>query len=149
MRDDAFMGIEWDRMAICLKSNRASLGKMMRRVGPSLEALRDSIEESGAELVVFLIPDEFQVDDELSARLLEINDTDPADFARAAPQRKLVNFLESAGIHHIDGLQRFRSKSGTESLYLPRNTHWNAAGNALGARMIARYILDEGLLASE
>ena len=118
----------------------------MRRVGPILEELDRSVQDAGAELVVFLIPDEFQVNDELSGRLLEMNDTDPAEFARNIPQNTLLELFETAGIDHINGLPRFRSRSRVESLYLPRNTHWNAAGNRLAAEMMVDYLRTAGLL---
>jgi hypothetical protein len=146
MSEAAFMRIEWNRMASCLESNRPMLRRLLRRVGPVLEELDRSVADAGAELVVFLIPDEFQVNDELSGRLLETNDTDPTEFARYIPQNQLVKFLEEAGIRHIDGLRRFRSRSTAEDLYLPRNTHWNAAGNRLAAHMMVDYFQTSGLL---
>jgi len=140
------MRIEWNRMAICLKSNRHNLQTLLRRVGPILEEIHRSVTSTGAELLVFLIPDEFQVDDELSGRLLEMHDTDPSEFARNIPQIRLVKRLEEAGIHHIDGLRQFRSRSRVMELYLPRNTHWNAAGNRLAAQLMVDSIRAEGLL---
>jgi hypothetical protein len=146
MSEKAFTRIEWNRMAICLKSNRRTLQTLLRRVGPVLEEMDRSVREAGAELLVFLIPDEFQVDDELSGRLLETNNTDPSEFARNRPQIGLVKVLEEAGVHHLDGLRVFRSRGRDVDLYLPRNTHWNAAGNRLAAKMMADYIQIEGLL---
>jgi hypothetical protein len=146
INEKAFMRIEWNRMAICLESNRPMLRRLLGGVGPVLEELDRSVRDAGAELVIFLIPDEFQVNDELSGRLLEINDTDPTEFARNSPQNNLVKFLEEAGIRHIDGLRTFRSRSKVKNLYLPRNTHWNAAGNRLAARMMVDYLQTSGLL---
>ena len=146
MNDQAFMRIEWNRMAICLKSNRHNLQTLLQRVGPILEEMHRSVTSTGAELLVFLIPDEFQVDDELSGRLLEMHDTDPSEFARNIPQIRLVKRLQEAGIHHIDGLRQFRSRSRVTDLYLPRNTHWNAAGNRLAAQLMVDFIRAEGLL---
>ena len=144
--EQAFMKIEWDRMPICLESNRPLVWRLLRNVGPILKELDRSVKASGAELVIFLIPDEFQVDDELSARLLETNDTDPTEFVRNMPQKILVKFLNEADIHSIEGLQRFRSRKRVENLYLPRNTHWNAAGNQLAAKMMVDYLHTSELL---
>jgi hypothetical protein len=133
-------------MAVCLRSNRPMVRRTVRRVGPILEELDRSVRDAGAELLVFLIPDEFQVDDELSARLLVANGTDPSEFARNMPQVELARFLEQAGIHHVEGLRVFRQRSRTTNLYLPRNTHWNLAGNRLAAKMMVDYLQTEGLL---
>ena len=146
MSEDTFARIEWNRMALCLRSNRPKVRRLVRRIGPVLEELDRSVRNAGAELLVFLIPDEFQVNDELSGRLLAANDTDEAEFDRNAPQRMLVKYLEDAGIHHVDGLQRFRARSKTMNLYLPRDTHWNAAGNLFAARMMVDYLQSSGIL---
>jgi hypothetical protein len=57
-----------------------------------------------------------------------------------------VQILKEADIHHIDGLRMFRSRTRVRNLYLPRNTHWNEAGNRLAAQMMVDYIQAEGLL---
>lgn len=141
-----FMRIEWERVAICLEGNRPVVWELLRNVGPLLKELDRSVRDSGAELVIFLIPDEFQVDDELSARLLAMNETDPTEFVRNMPQKILMKYLRENGIHYIDGLREFRSQNTAESLYRPSNTHWNAAGNQLAAEMMVDYLQTEGLL---
>lgn len=146
MKEKTFMRIEWNRMAVCLESNRPMVRRLVRRVRPILEELDRSVKGAGAELVVFLIPDEFQVNDELSARLLEMNDTATTEFSRNFPQKKLVTSCLEAGIYHIDPLQRFRSRNKTQNLYLPRNTHWNEAGNRLAAQMMVDYLQVSDLL---
>ena len=144
--EEAFMRIEWRRMAICLESNRPMVWKLLRNAAPFLKELDRSVKASGAELVIYLIPDEFQVNDELSTRLLEMHDTDPAEFIRDMPQKIMARFLKQTDIHYIDGLQRFRAQNSTENLFLPRNTHWNAAGNHLAATMMVDYLHTSGLL---
>jgi hypothetical protein len=145
-KETEFMRIEWERMAICLESNRPLVWELLRNVGTLLKELDRSVKDSGAELVVFLIPDEFQVDDELSTRLLHANETDPIEYIRNMPQKILMKYLGENGIHHIDGLPEFRSRSAAEKLYRPRNTHWNAAGNQLAAEMIVDYLQTSNLL---
>jgi lysophospholipase L1-like esterase len=137
IKEKAFMKIEWSRMALCLEGNRPMVRRLVRKGAPVLRELDRSVRDSGAELVVFLIPDEFQVDDELSGRLLEMHDIDPAEYVGDLPQRMLIRFFRKTGIRHVDGLQRFRSRSGRADLYLPSNTHWNATGNRLAAKMMA------------
>ena len=145
-KDEEFMRIEWNRMAICLEDNRPLVWRLMRKAGPLLKELDRSVRDSGAVLVIFLIPDEFQVDDELSARLLEKNDTDPKEYVPNMPQKILMRYLSENGIHSIDGLEEFRSRSTVENLYRPSNTHWNAAGNQLAAEMIVDYLQASNLL---
>jgi len=146
MNEETFMRIEWNRMAVCLEGNRPIVRRLLKTLRPILEELDRSVKEAGAELVIFLIPDEFQVDDELSVRLLALNDTDRSEFSRNMPQTMLVASFEKAGIHHIDPLRSFRSRSKAQDLYLPRNTHWNPAGHRLAAQMMVDYLIAEGLL---
>jgi hypothetical protein len=144
--EQAFLRVEWKRMQICLEDNRPRLMRLIRRVEPVLSELDRSVRAAGAELVVLLIPDQFQVDDDLAATLLDLHGVDPSQFARALPQRKLVQFFEESGIRFVDPLRRFRSRSRTQDLYLPRDTHWNPAGNQLAARMLVDYVVAEGLV---
>ena len=144
--ESAFIRIEWNRMAVCLEDNRPDVWKLMRKVGPLLEELDRSVRDSGAELVVFLIPDEFQVNDELSAKVLQANDADPSEFIRDMPQKILVKYMTQKSIRHIDGLEEFRRHTKPESLYLPRDTHWNAAGNQLAAEMMIDSLQTSNLL---
>jgi hypothetical protein len=53
------------------------------------------------------------------------------------PNTALAARLQEAGIDHIDLCARFAEEGATKALYKPRDTHWNIAGNALAAQMLA------------
>jgi hypothetical protein len=140
LQETAYGKVEWQRMAICLRSNRHLTVQRVNVVGPILEELDRSVRAAGARLLVLLIPDEFQVEDDLSSTLLEMHGVASGEYVRALPQKLLTAYLESRGISFIDVLPKFRTTAASKRLYLVRDSHWNAAGNRLAARMIVRYI---------
>lgn len=52
------------------------------------------------------------------------------------PQRVAGAHLEKLQVPVIDLLRPFRERGATQALYLPRNTHWNAAGARLAGERL-------------
>jgi hypothetical protein len=93
-------------------------------------------------IVVMLIPDEYQVDDELWRELR----ADPAlpDMDRDYVQRRLGPMLESHGFPVLDLLPRLRAEpqlwDGHPHLYLLRDAHFNVRGNRVAGVALARFL---------
>jgi hypothetical protein len=71
------------------------------------------------------------------------------------PNRILGDFFEKEEIGHIDLTPLFRKHAGQKprkrlddkkDLYWHRNVHWNIKGNHLAALLVARHVLEKGLL---
>jgi hypothetical protein len=137
--ESAFLAIERDRMSLLHSSRRAGFDRLFAQTGAVLEALAREVREAGAELVVLIVPDEFQVDAALARDVARSARSDLAEYDLELPQRRLVAWLASRGIAAVDLLPTFRAAGATERLYQPRDTHWNAAGNALAAQQLLEY----------
>ena len=91
-------------------------------------------------LAFVLMPDEFQVDDELWQEVTAA--TGPLD--RDRPQREIVQWLQKRGRPVLDLLPIFRAAEpladGRRHLFHLRDTHTNARGNEIAGRALARFI---------
>ncbi len=92
-------------------------------------------------LHVMLIPDEFQVEDQLWAEVKRRADR-PLD--RTRPQQLLLAWLKDQGIPALDLLPVLRSvppgPDGSRHLYHLQDTHFNAHGNAVAAEALAVFL---------
>lgn len=143
---EAFHEIEVRRLWTCDRTRQAEFDLVFERVSGFLTTLHGEVEQAGARLVVMLIPDEYQVDDELQASLLEQEGRSADTFDFEAPQRRLGVLLASLGVPTLDLLQPFREAGASARLYRLRNTHWNVEGNALAAKLLERFLLTNGIL---
>lgn len=113
-------------------------------VSALFEILREIRRAAGdVPLAVMLIPDEFQVDDELWSRILTQEGTAGLDRGRA--QRVIIEQLASEGIPYLDLLRELRAgcaphHRGDRHCYHLRDTHWNARGNRLAGEALARFL---------
>jgi hypothetical protein len=99
---------------------------------------------AGEVLVAFvLIPDEFQVEDELWQAVQELNEQ-PLD--RDLAQRRTVEWLRSRDLPHLDLLPLLRAveplADGRRHVYHLRDTHFNARGNAVVGEALAAFFLE-------
>ncbi len=62
--------------------------------------------------------------------------------------RILREHLEAQAIPFVDLTDAFRRATAAETLYLERDTHWNAAGNRLAAAVLAQYLTEQTPLAT-
>jgi len=145
---DEHLAIEADRLRICVRDHQPQLVELAADIAQVLTRLDGEVRRTGADLVVMLIPDEYQVNEQLlrdSAAALGVT---RSAIDLDAPQRRLTALLDAAGIRSVDVLPAFREAARHQSLYYERNTHWNDAGNALAARLLADYVARERLAAS-
>jgi hypothetical protein len=57
------------------------------------------------------------------------------------PNRVVLAHLAELGVPAVDLTPGFRAAAADGQLYIPRNTHWNAAGNQLAATQLFDYLL--------
>jgi hypothetical protein len=106
-------------------------------------------EAAGATpFAVMLIPDEFQVNDELWSgvheRLVKLPGGGVMPWDRDRPQRLLVKGLQSRGIPVLDLLPALRAveplEDGRDHLYRRRESHFNARGNRIVGAELATFL---------
>lgn len=133
---EAFLQIERKRLPVCLKPEYA--GEINQRYQELYEILDEMQQPTAGNLLVVLIPDEFQVDDELW-ELLTANNYNQYD--RTRPQREISAFCESAGIKSLDLLPALSAEDPPDT-YLLQDTHWNRQGHLIATREITAAIAD-------
>lgn len=136
MAADLYAEIEAERMGLCLTAERWKFDLRLDRVASLLRQLSQEVGEAGARLVVLLIPDEFQVDPEVRAEAAAAAGRELEEYDLDRPQRELARFLAAHRIEYLDLLPHFRRRARQEVLYLPRDSHWNRAGNRLAAERL-------------
>ena len=132
-----FLNIESQAVEI-VNPNKPSTQRKYREF---LEALAKFHSWLGDRLIVVVIPDEFQVNDELYQRVLATK-PNPDDYMRDYPQQRLRAFCEKRGIPMLDLLPALREANKEEHVYHLRDTHWNARGNRVAGHAIARFLLE-------
>ena len=135
LSDETFLRLEAGRArAIC-----RGIPSALADVCESLTAMRDA--SGSAELCVMLIPDEFQVEDELwDAVVARLGTT----LDRDLPQRLLSSWLAEEGFATLDLLPVLRAvppmDDGRRHLYHLRDTHFNARGNRVVGEALAEFL---------
>jgi hypothetical protein len=142
LSDATFLDIERQRArGSCLPPPPTSLSDY-RLCLDTLRAMRDAAGE--IPLVVMIIPDEFQVEDELWATI-ERAESNP-DLSRFLPQQVLGGWLESNSIPFLDLLPILRAEKpladGRLHLYHQNDTHFNARGNRVAGEALARFLAE-------
>ncbi len=138
-----FLEIEARRLEICHTPIPPDLEKKWLRALERINAIADLCRSTGKRVAVVLIPDEFQVNDQLrdAARLAAGWKADEIDLE--LPQARLLEFLSQRQIPCLDLLPVLKQCSGAYAL---RDTHWNALGNRVAASAIADWLRAEDLV---
>ncbi len=135
--EDVFMAKESERVKLCNASNY-NVRQNYRLFFQALGRIREA---AGERFSVVVIPDEFQVNDELWGKLMA-DKADAADFQRDYPQRRILNFCQEQGLDCLDLLPVIREAQQGGRTYHLRDTHWNARGNQAAGEAIASRLLD-------
>ncbi|MEE8526663.1 MAG: SGNH/GDSL hydrolase family protein [Thermoanaerobaculia bacterium] len=142
VRDDpqAYLQLEANRIQICRASQRNEFLRLAADVDDVIRRFATEVRASGADFLVVIIPDEFQVDPELRRKVLDHLQVSADEVDLDLPQRHLAGQLEEAGIPYLDLVPLFRERTRTQRLYWPNNSHWNPEGNALAGEAVADYL---------
>lgn len=136
---DEYLTIEM-KSAFLYRRDDPAHGRLIDQAMEYITAIQRIAASQGIGSLLVLIPDEMQVNPALqqaAVRTLGLTDGD-MDFD--LPNRLLTRALRQAGIAYLDLLDSFRAASRRLSLYKPQDTHWNIAGNQLGAEVIADHL---------
>jgi len=135
LSEAAFMRLEGARALTACTATPESLALVYRSILDAKRAAGD------IPLYVLLIPDEFQVEDELWNAVSQQFDR---PVQRDRPQMILTAWLEQQNIPYLDLLPLMRSvapmEDGRRHLYHLRDTHWNARGNRIAAESLADFL---------
>jgi hypothetical protein len=131
----AFLEIERIRLGACRRPR--SDGPAWPGTTAVLDGLTKSISELPAFHVLLVHPDQYQVESSLAAEIFEVYDLDPDDYDLDQPQKYLHAYARSRGLELLDLTPALRQRGRNGGLFLPRDTHYNKAGNQLAAEVIA------------
>jgi hypothetical protein len=134
--DDVYLEIELDRSESFARGNQRFEGRFEEALSHIAE-LKRACDARNVALTIVLIPDEMQVSVALRTRVVEESGLAPEAFDFTLPNRKLRARFEELGIDHVDLTPEFSARPPGEALYRRNDSHWNIAGNALAARVIA------------
>ena len=144
----AFLQVEEQRAVVSV-AGLPYVEELYRQALSELEAWH---QELGPRLLLVIVPDEFQVNDRLwsaamegSSRSLRIP---RSAYRRDLPQRRIRSWADERGVRVLDLLPALREAEREARTYHLRDTHWNANGNRVAGRELAR-ALAEGELQAE
>jgi len=143
-RREKFMEIEARRMALCLEENNASFEFLLDKVGATLMAFHQEVEDMGGRFVVMVIPDEYQVDPALAQEAAAVQGRVLEEYDLKRPSRRLGEYLNDRSVDVLDLTPEFIRVGGDLRLYRRRDTHWNRSGNRLAADLLDRYLTEDG-----
>ena len=135
---EQYLRIEIERAGLLLGDDGGRFDRLWAQQAPILISLLEEIRAAGARPVLMIIPDELQVDRQLLETVLEATGRTAAVYDLERPQRALRALCTAEGVTCVDLLPAFREAAPRTRLYRPRDSHWNAAGNALAAEILAR-----------
>jgi hypothetical protein len=130
--------LEIERASVELCNTRS--GHMERLYRASFAWLGRLHRRTGDRLLVVLIPDEYQMNDELYDALMQ-RVPDPSAYDRLLPQKRLEAHCRRRGIEVLDLLPPLRRANEERPVYRLRDTHWNVRGNRVAGIAIASYLL--------
>lgn len=131
--EESFLDIMKGRMALCsndadeLAASRVKIDYILGQLGSMAELL----EQRGIRFMVGIYPSEFQVDEDLAAKVIERTGRHDSDYEITRPQRILREWLGDRKIDHFDFYDIVRQANQMRSAYVPRDTHWNRFGNCV------------------
>lgn len=138
--EDAFLRMERNRLRLCRTDLGDELDELMSGVEPVLVRLHRQVRRHGAELVVMLIPDQYQVEPPLLERVVARFGIPRRVIDLDRPQQRLRTLLEREGALVFDPRPILVREAARRPLYKPMDTHWNAAGNRLVGRRLAEFL---------
>lgn len=135
--EDVFIRRELQRLVVCQPERNNIQGIYDMYLG----ALKQLWTEARPNFIVVFIPDELQVNDELWNKLMSMVD-DPSQFVRDYPQKRVGEFCKRNGIPYLDLLPALQEAQKKQHVYHLRDTHWNAWGNEVAGKAIAKKVLE-------
>lgn len=135
-----YLRIQRARAAVFDSHDRRFSGLVANTLA-ALDRMRELAAGAGVGFAVVLIPDELQIEAELRREVLALPPArDPAEFDWERPNRVLAEGLAARGVDVLDLTGPFRTAAREQRLYRLNDSHWNLAGNALAAQLLAVWL---------
>jgi hypothetical protein len=132
--EQLFLKIERRRVDVC----NTELNETRKAYNDTFKNILKIQKECAGKLTVFLIPDEFQVNSELWDKIMSNFDLDKTKYDKDYPSKRLKEFCRDNNIDFIDPIEELRMhEENINRTYHLRDTHWNAFGNKIAAKVIA------------
>lgn len=96
----------------------------------------------GDRLLVLLIPDQFQLEDDLWNELLAGVDQ-PEGYDRNYPQTRIGGYCDQHDIACLDVLPLLREHQAEGRTYHLQDTHWNSRGNRIAGEALAERLISD------
>lgn len=130
------------KSSIFIKGNRQFV-RWLNDAVSYMSQINDVCKNHGIDLVIVLIPDELQINEPLQNDIRQTfyNDSQVSDWDYTYPNVIFSRKLKDLGIDSLDLLPFFLAESKSKTLYKPRDSHWNIAGNELAAQTIRDYLV--------
>jgi len=142
-----FLEIEKERSWIFDKNNLELLHREWRECSEVILQMKDWCDRRKIKLLIAILPDQFQVDQELrEAVLTKYKHISEENLDLSYPDNLIVDFCRTHNIDCLDMLGPFQEQGKTRQLYSLRDSHWNEAGNRLAADLIFEYLEKNQLL---
>ncbi|MBI4644927.1 MAG: hypothetical protein HY743_14620 [Deltaproteobacteria bacterium] len=142
----AFLGIEKNRMRIFEKGKKADLDRLWKRKADLLLKFKEWCAQRQIPLVIAIIPDQFQVDQDLRQEIYQTYQVSAADLDLTYPNRLLSGYCRQHGILCLDLLAPFQEQGASQTLYKLRDSHWNEAGNRLAGEHTFNFLTQHRLV---
>jgi hypothetical protein len=144
---DTFLEIEKKKSWIFDKNHQDRLQQKWDECSAIILKMKDWCDRRKVKLVIAILPDQFQVDQELREAVLA-GYKNPArqNLDLSYPDNLIMNFCRAHDINCLDLLGPFQERGKSRPLYALRDTHWNEAGNRLAADLIFQYLEENHLL---
>ncbi len=137
-------------LAFFYKRNSGPIDGLYKNFFQVIAAMNATARASGAEFVLVLFPQRYQVQPGDWEVMWEFWNLDPKDFYLELADRRIVAACRERGIHCLDLLDAFRKAAPSGPLYLPGgDVHFNRHGHEVAACTVADYLLAEGLIKSD
>jgi hypothetical protein len=102
----------------------------------NLAGIHAVAEERGIPLLLVIMPDEFQVNENVKKKVFERFQLAPEDYDVGSPQKRLKAFAKSRQIAVVDLLEPLREADKLQRCYHLQDGHWNSRGNSIAAEAI-------------
>jgi hypothetical protein len=144
LSNEVFLAMEVDRSYVFRKQDPVFANNLPEALRYLIE-MKKICDERHIKLAVLLLPDAEQVDRQLQAKVVQMQQASPADFDFTAPNRLLAAGLKQQNIEVLDLYDAFSVAASSTVLYKPNDSHWNIAGNKLAAETIATNLFQMAL----
>jgi len=140
MSEEQYAKLMATRLWLWAPNKRARFEILADHAFDVLQRFHHEVTAYGADFMVVLIPEAFQIDNALLHRSLERLNFARSEIDIDLPQRYLGERLAAAGIESFDLTPALRQRGKLEQLYWQRDAHWNLAGNRAAGEILAAYL---------